>query len=184
MLLTLAGLQGSCQSTQSLEPLRFWLFWFHVHLTNSGVTCTDFSMFNKSRKGVLGKSGVVLLTFLHELRWRVFDLVIVECVPQLDMNFVRKHIGSVYDIDAVVWGPEQAGWPCARPRLFLVMTAKAGKVALAKPLAVFTKMMARGELDDPIAKSVWWCAQQPDVEEALWQATPAFPKKALPTPCL
>ena len=134
------------------------------------MTCTDFSLFNKSRKGVLGKSGVVLLNFLYELRWRRYDVVLIECVPQLDMAFLRKHVAEMYDIDTLVWGPERAGWTCARPRLFVVMTAKTGKVVLAKQLEEFAKIMGKPQPQDLLARSMWWCAGADDIQTALLEA--------------
>ena len=68
-------------------------------------------MFNRTRQGVHGESGKVLLTFLHELRWQAYDVVIIECVPQLDMAFVLRHIGHLYEVSSIRWGPENSGWP-------------------------------------------------------------------------
>ena len=138
-------------------------------MSNSGVTCTDFSLFNKTRKGVLGKSGVVLLAFLFELRWRLYDLVIVECVPQLDMGFIRRVVGEHYWIDAIKWGPENAGWACARPRLFVVMTAKAGKICVRRRLSDFASLMSRHQPRESDAKSMWWCAGEDDIRQALYE---------------
>ena len=81
-------------------------------------------MMNRTRQGTFGESGKVLLTLLFECRWQLHDVVILECVPQLDLVFIRKYLDDLYHVDHIAWGPEDAGWWSSRPRIFVILTAK------------------------------------------------------------
>ena len=135
-----------------------------------GVTCTDFSLFNKTRQGVCGPSGKVLLTFLCELRWQIYDVVILECVPQLDLEFIRRYVSDQYEIDHIVWGPEDAGWLATRPRIFVVLTARHGKLRLRADLSVFGQIMRRKRPSTTCASAMWWAAEpNSEVVKKAWQ---------------
>ena len=80
---------------------------------------------NLSRRGILGPTGPVSLLFLFELRWRKFDMVIMECTVDLDMDFVNKMLGTMYIIDREVIGPEDMGFPANRAWTFVVCLFRA-----------------------------------------------------------
>lgn len=112
----------------------------------AGVTCKDFSTMHANRKGVLGPSGIPLLTFIFDVRRNMYDVVLTECTPLQDLAPFEKYLSERYKWETFLLGPEDLGWWATRRRRFVVFWLRpehGGKVAPALPMSSLLNFVRR-----------------------------------------
>lgn len=121
-----------------------------LRLCVAGVTCKDFSTMNATRQGVLGPSGVPLLTFIFDVRRNRYDVLVTECTPLQDLKPFEDFLSHLYTWETFLLGPEDSGSWATRRRRFVVFWLKrehGGKVEPGLPMSGLLPLIRRRRPD-------------------------------------
>lgn len=116
----------------------------------AGVTCKDFSTMNSARQGVLGPSGVPLMTFILDVRRNRYDILVTECTPLQDLKPFEVFLSELYTWETFLLGPEDLGSWATRRRRFVAFWLRpdhGGKAAPALSMSSLLPLIRRRRPD-------------------------------------
>lgn len=107
----------------------------------AGTTCKDWSR-RGVRAGLAGKSCKPFYVWLMERKKRRDHIIFQECTVDFPEVIIMKVLGGLYDIQTLVLGPDDMGWPVRRPRKFTICVLKSAMVRTVS-LSTFKLLFSR-----------------------------------------
>ena len=108
-----------------------------LYVVAGGHTCTAWSRFG-SQHGWLHESSIPFLVWTFDLLKAKPDAVIEECTALFDWEiFESIFTASGYKVERVVFSPEDEGFPCKRPRNY-VLARRVKTVEISMPFELET----------------------------------------------
>lgn len=117
---------GFCE--RQMKPCRLWRGRVSAEqqapkmtIKIAGMTCKDWSRMNKTRMGHYGPSGRTELVELFEIRHVRYDVVLIECTPDQDIELLKELLEHIYHIETMVWGSENVAVAARRKRRWTLL---------------------------------------------------------------
>ena len=127
---------GFCE--RQMKPCRLWRGRVSAEqqapkmtIKIAGMTCKDWSRMNKTRMGHYGPSGRTELVELFEIRHVRYDVVLIECTPDQDIELLKELLEHIYHIETMVWGSENVAVAARRKRRWTLLRLRTrGRMSL------------------------------------------------------
>ena len=102
----------------------------HIHV--AGVPCVNHSKLGK-RTGFGGETNHVFYVWCRQRRDLKEAIWILENVPEMGIDEVRRVLGDLFFIDYIIFSPDALGWKTRRPRLYIMGVLKVVDEDLPRP---------------------------------------------------
>ena len=137
------------------------LFWVEV----AGLICTPWSTAGNQLMW-LDPKALPTLVYLWSLRYLRVHVVIAECTPRLDLQAVRRILGTGFSLENVVFCISGLGYPAHRRRVYIRITrTRSTTIRLPFTLNVMKKIFFREVVGVP--EKLFFVAPSADVSDYM-----------------
>ena len=102
-----------------------------LHVEIAGTVCIGWASIGKGW-GWLGDSAVSIFVWIHMVKAIQPSLILHECVPGFDVNELSSALGSGFEVQSLVFSPDDCGVPAERPRRYTLIHREASTQVIDK----------------------------------------------------